>query len=871
MNSSANNDERERLQQVEQQHGLEPLLTPSALASVPPAVESCSPLDRPRHASPPQAAHARPRPTFPAAKDGDFALQPVHDAEYWLQKGASPLQPHSATPSPRKARIFSRDVHTPSPVEEHRDTVMSIRELDIVEEEEDEVPDRRLEMDDLRVDDKAEQSSHQLSPSPLKKKPRHSPTRDAVVGRLVRRASISASSAPPSSFEATSRRLSEMHQNGLETAAFAPAAHVAPKTPLSIDRIKHQRESPSEISTSQALAKDFAEEFRKDLEELRSPIRRPVARVSPTKAASDSRASGASKVDVEVSHRQPIIIERKSASPQETEVAQVTKVADDKKTSPRKSLDRTEEFPQRENAAPARQPEKTNPESELSTTTSISEELHDPLRPRGGSPQKLAHALEEKLHIAQSDSVTPTSFQPPIATAAEKSHQVFAPVAHPSPMQSPAKHSARSPTSAHTEHATPVKKSSSQQPSDAGAPTLGSNIVGTPAVSKSSTTPRQPLYPEVYSHEVGQTSSLVDRDAAVLNLANNLVATTSSRKQQAYLLTPMRPPAAGQPYQQSTALDAKYMAEFDPLIPATTVVPNDWFMRFETPEAAQAAMTVFSPGPNQSPVAMRAAASAAFTPFAGHPASLLDTAIELPSPRSIIKYTDKDVEQMKAVWAAESQEQLNDLTEKLKADFEESKKQMEADFALVEADFENRLQAQRVEAQEALKLRIAGWERYTNQMMEERAQESDRAAREQERVLAELQEALAEKDRMAKQIDVLEIKHMQQRIDAKEMRSASERLTQHLEEANKKLEKADEDYHKLMANAQDTIAQANAEIARAAREHEKEISIATARAQKFEAKFNSATKALLSKDEEIKQLSEICDGLVQDMERGARR
>ncbi|KAJ3182690.1 hypothetical protein HDU87_008029 [Geranomyces variabilis] len=870
MNISANNEARERLQQVELQHELKPLLAPSALSFVPTAVESGNPLDRPEDASPPRPAPARARPSFPAARDAaDIAMQPVHDAEYWLQKGASPLQPHSATPSPRKARIFSRDVHSPSPVEVHRDTVMSIRELDVVEEEDTEVLDKRLEMDDLRVDDKVEQSSHQLSPSPLKKKPRHSPTRDAIA---IRRASISASSAPPSSFEATSRRLLEMHQHGLLPGSFAPAAHVAPKTPLPTDRIKPQKDSPSEASTTQALAKDFVEEFRQDLEELRSPIKRVVARVSPTKADAASHASGDNKVAVEASNWQPIIMERKSASPQKAEVANVSKVAETKKSSPRKSPDRLEELPRSQDAAPALQPEKVDPESEVINTTSMSEEVHDPLRPLGGSPHKLVNALEEKLLTAHSDSVTPTLFQSPIATAAEKGQQIPAPLVHPSPIQTPARHSAPSPAPAPTVHVTPVKKTPPQQPADAGAQITSSIVVGTPAVVKAATTPRQPLHPEVYSHEVGQTSSLVDRDAAVLKLANTSAATSSAHKQQAYLMTPIRqPPGAGQAYQQSTAFDAKFMAEFDPLIPATTVVPNDWFMRFETPEAAQAAMAVFSPGPNQSPVAMRAAASAAFAQFAGQPASLLDTAIELPSPRSIIKYTDKDVEQMKAAWAAESQNQLNDLKKKLQADFEESKKQMEADFALIEADFENRLQAQRIEAQEALKQRIAGWERYTNQMMEERAQESDRAAREQERILAELQESLAEKNRMAKEIDVLEIKHMQQRIDTKEMRSASERLTQHLEEANKKLEKADEDYHKLMANAQDTIAQANAEIARAAREHEKEISIATARAQKFEAKFNSATKALLSKDEEIKQLSEICDGLVQDMERGARR
>ncbi|KAJ3163154.1 hypothetical protein HDU86_002323 [Geranomyces michiganensis] len=877
MNSSADSESRERAQQHQTS---KPTVSPLATAAA--AVEGCTGSDRLGHATPPRSAYARPR------KDVDFSLQTVHDADYWLQKGASPLQPHSATPSPRKARIFSRDVDSPSPVEEHGDTVMSIRELDVVEEEHIEEVDRRLEMDDLRVADIIEQPSHQLSPSPLKKKPRHSPTHESSA---VRRKSIPAASTPPSSFECTTRRLSEMSQNDVERASVDMPALAVPKTPLLVNRDIDQIKSPTSSAT---VDNNFVDDFRKDLVELRSPIKRVTARASPKTIDTDTHMSGTSKVDPELPPPQIAVTERSPVSPQKGEIAHITSIAESKQKSPGKSSDGPHEPSQKQNVSPTRrQLEEAAPVSDAVDTLPMSGQPHSHVRASEVSPEKLANGLDQHLHITHHE--VPVPMQSPIATAAEKGHQVSTPmVDSPLTRARTDRHSAL-PNTPHTVHVTPVKNVPFQQPDAASAKAVSSGIAGTPAPFKASlTTPRQSLHPqlsqprtsaapvqlhpEVYSHEVGQTSSLVDRDLAALNPVNTDSAPASGRKavhaaapQQSYLMTPMRPSAVAQQYQQSTAFDAKFMAEFDPLIPATTVVPNDWFMRFETPEAAKAAVAAFSPAPNQSPSAMRAAASAAFGQFAGQPASLLDAAIELPSPRSIFKYSDKDVERMKATLAAASEEKLNSLRKQLNSEFEESKKQMEADFALLEADFENRLQAQRLEAQEALKLRIAGWERHTNQIMAERAQESDRAAQEQERMQTQINDLMAEKDRMAKEFDVLEIKHMQQRMDTKDMRAASERLTQHLEEANKKLEKANEDYHKLMANAQDTIAQANAEIARASREHEKEISIATARTQKFEAKFNSAAKALLSKDEEIKQLSALCDELVQNMERGASR
>lgn len=73
-------------------------------------------------------------------------------------------------------------------------------------------------------------------------------------------------------------------------------------------------------------------------------------------------------------------------------------------------------------------------------------------------------------------------------------------------------------------------------------------------------------------------------------------------------------------------------------------------------------------------------------------------------------------------------------------------------------------------------------------------------------------------------------------------------------------------YETLKTHAQAKLDEANVEIAKTRSSYEKEISALKTKLQRCELSLNSIERSLALKEEENRELTRICDGLVQQME-----
>ncbi|KAI8919951.1 hypothetical protein DFJ77DRAFT_450598 [Powellomyces hirtus] len=745
-----------------------------------------------------------------------------HDAEYWLRKGASPVQPHKII-SPRKSRIFSRETRTPTPPPHittsatYQDQVMSIHELD-----------SSLQEHELEHEQQPQQSPaiKSVSPSPSKYKPRsgRSPARShwqaqqdvgavsADVMRPVerRRSQVwndemhvrSAMEAveeykvvikEPASANETRQRdnvhssptISSAPQQPDVGSAATPARPAVPdgeKSTPATDRAKRRsaaRRTSRSSSSSAHYASDHGDEFERDVAALRASPRKVVeghSDASP-RETTENRSSATASVSPSTS---PIALAAEAIRPV---------------------------------ALPIGQPWSGGVEPSASSLSGspIIGRRSSPLRnetgDRSGRPGRAN---------ARPGSYTESPLRPQVAAATQ-----------------------------------PWSPSSPLPPLPSGAQSH---------LAPSSNTE----IPQLYMN----TSDFLRREMTFPSASTaNGNGLPADYTKFAHLMTPMRPaPSSHLPF------DAKAMAEFDPLVP----VPNDWFMRFETPEAAQAALAVFSPAQQQSPVPYRVPSSgvshvsrsASGSSYSNQTISLLDSAIECPTPRSIMKYSERDMEQLTQRLHSKAEAAMADLQKKLEADFECRHKQLEAEFAIVETEYQAQLEAERKVAAEESKIALQDYEERQRKLIEDHGLERDRNTMEYDRLFEQLEQTYDDKTRLGKEIDVLDVKNKQLRLDLADMRRSSGKLTSQIDGLNEDLRLAEERYRKLKGFADNKLEEANATITRIQGEHEIEISTMNAKHLRLEMKLRTLERSLDSKDQEIASLSQICDSLVQQLEGG---
>ncbi|KAJ3173288.1 Transforming acidic coiled-coil-containing protein 3 [Irineochytrium annulatum] len=261
-----------------------------------------------------------------------------------------------------------------------------------------------------------------------------------------------------------------------------------------------------------------------------------------------------------------------------------------------------------------------------------------------------------------------------------------------------------------------------------------------------------------------------------------------------------------------SGMDGGMSNSIDPL----SCSAQDWMMKFETPMPTTA---VRNPATERR--LSQLVARESNTTLNGSSASLLDMHNFYTSPSSVLKYTDRDMEQMKS-------KVMREMAEKYEKEFE-----------VVKADL---LESSHGEIQR-LKKTLNEWHAFAQNAIDAK----------------ELQESKAN-DEMA----VL-------RGAAEECRMEAQKTRLSLEAMARRARDAEESFNDLKKHAEMKIEDANIEIERVRSTLEKELTALRTKLSRAEIRIQSQERTIEMKTEECFELTKICDALLTQIEGGGGR
>ncbi|KAI8818692.1 uncharacterized protein EV422DRAFT_536527 [Fimicolochytrium jonesii] len=476
-----------------------------------------------------------------------------------------------------------------------------------------------------------------------------------------------------------------------------------------------------------------------------------------------------------------------------------------------------------------------------------------PIDERVPSPPSVVHSAEsphDTLEIKREQTMSP----PSVALAAEPNHTPTAATMKlddtPEPEPEPAPQKARiSPTFPYPNEEAlipqspinampkPQRQQSSSakiktepvgekwtagQPSPCVNPSPSKPALGSAAIARDSPTMMSPGF----LHGTAPPNSYKTVDDSALESGHTFTKKTANvpaRPQSAYgILTPVKP----------AAMDPKAIADFDPLQKNTS--ENDWFLKWDSPQAVPPAAV---PQSSRTPAKQRSMGN-----LTSPPPSLLDSVIECPTPRSIPRYSEKDV-----------QEKIRILREKYESQFE-----------IVRASI---LQEAKDEHDRRWNKLNEDWEQFKDHVNELRKTELENAQMEYERLYTQMKTVYDDKQRLAKENELWEVKNKQLQMDVTDMRESTKKLMAQIDSLKEDLSGAEGRYTHLREYANQKLEEANTELGRMQDEHEQEVSTLKAKSMRQEVQMRTLQRSLESKEAENSQLSSIVDNLVMRLER----
>ncbi|KAJ3021794.1 hypothetical protein HKX48_007765 [Thoreauomyces humboldtii] len=219
----------------------------------------------------------------------------------------------------------------------------------------------------------------------------------------------------------------------------------------------------------------------------------------------------------------------------------------------------------------------------------------------------------------------------------------------------------------------------------------------------------------------------------------------------------------------------------------------------------------------------------------------MDSAIDCPTPKSVPKYTEKDVERMQA-----------ELKARLEAEYE----------LMAQETMENFQKEQAAKWKQATR----EWDTLRLRLIDEKNADRDQAALEYDRIYESLHATHAEKIRLAKENDVWEVKNKQLKLDLSDMRESTKLLTGQIDELKQHVTQRDEQYAHLKAHAQEKLNCANDENEKLANAHALAMSTMDVKLSRLDSKVKTLEVNLQAKNEAYNQLEDICDGLVRELD-----
>ncbi|KAJ3364335.1 Transforming acidic coiled-coil-containing protein 2 [Kappamyces sp. JEL0680] len=285
---------------------------------------------------------------------------------------------------------------------------------------------------------------------------------------------------------------------------------------------------------------------------------------------------------------------------------------------------------------------------------------------------------------------------------------------------------------------------------------------------------------------------------------------------------------------------ATLTSEFDPLI------PKDWMMSFDSP-APLSKSDSFASLRTASQSAADAPSSAAPP---GMASSLLDSFEPLSTPKSALKYSQRDID-------------LHAM--QLRSEFDR-------EFSLAQGEIQDLSKEKHALELEMHKIKetLGDWERAVKTMIQER--ERDRAVSlESERKLQEELGGLKrERDAAKREVDEITIKYKQLRVEHADLTEPLTQIhdvqTKELAQVKDQLEKSVGRFEALKRHAEAKLEEANVEIARVRSTYEKELLGTKSKVVRLEASTNTLTKSLEGKTRECEELIKICDALEKQLQ-----
>ncbi|KAJ3228304.1 hypothetical protein HK099_004297 [Clydaea vesicula] len=281
--------------------------------------------------------------------------------------------------------------------------------------------------------------------------------------------------------------------------------------------------------------------------------------------------------------------------------------------------------------------------------------------------------------------------------------------------------------------------------------------------------------------------------------------------------------------------------EFDPLV--DNYPPKDWMINFESPNGHNGEQSIsfldgqqiFGDSKQKQPVSQ---------PQQPQP-SLIDS-YNYASPKSVAKYSERDIEKIKT-----------ELSEKFEKEFELLQQELSETQLKQKEVYESKLEIEKT---------LSSWEITMNRMIAER--DNDRLGHKQESEMLKLQieKLRVEKDRLKSDYELLMGKYKQLRLDNEDLKESEGKLREKSDQLENDLTVSEKRYEALKAHAQEKLNSANVEIHKVRQHFEKEISTLKTNLSRKEILVKSLQQQVEMKNTENFELTKICDGLVLEIE-----
>ncbi|KAI9089448.1 transforming acidic coiled-coil-containing protein-domain containing protein [Phlyctochytrium arcticum] len=356
--------------------------------------------------------------------------------------------------------------------------------------------------------------------------------------------------------------------------------------------------------------------------------------------------------------------------------------------------------------------------------------------------------------------------------------------------------------------------------------------------------PCQPL-PSDFSSEICASNSMNPQPRTVSepklgSALQNSVSSSSSSASNDYFANLGRLSQSQSTPSKNNSRDNVAIDEFDPFRPPAA---SDWFMKFDSPQQ-NTQMTNVSRAMH-TPMQASTGSSNPMSP----PPSLLDAMIEPPTPTSMPKYTERDVQQTKLTMQGEFQREL--------------------DLVQSEMNVIEQRRAAAVEGHELAVKTLAEYDKIMKSMLVEKELEKQRTAMEMNRLESQIENMREDKKRLQNENAHLAHKWKESRVFVEDLKENGARLYDMMENLKAEVVRANERFEGLKKHAESKLEEANTEMTRIRAAYDKEVSALKAKLSRSEVQMSTLERTIESKTQENQELTKICDSLVAQLEERA--